>query len=182
MEAKQDIRKHVLAVRNALTMEEWNEKSMQIFSKIIAHPFFLESEEIYCYIDFRNEVGTRRLIETAWKIHKKVAVPKIEGNEMQFYYIDSWDDVSVGRWGILEPSNARLAEGKSVLVIMPGSVFDINLNRIGYGGGYYDKYLSKHDEYTSIALAFEFQIFDSIPTEIYDIKPQCVITEEKIYA
>lgn len=182
MEAKKDIRRCVLEIRNSLTKKEWEEKSLVIYDKLISHPFFLESEEIYCYIDFRNEVGTKKIIETAWDMNKKVAVPKTEEKQMNFYYIHSWEELEEGRWGILEPKNGQLAEGKNVCVVLPGSVFDKNRNRIGYGRGYYDSYLEQHADYKKIAIAFELQILDEIPTEMHDVKPQCIITEETIYA
>ena len=79
METKQDIRKRVLEKRNYLNKQEWEEKSDKIFEKVITHPIFLHAEEIYCYIDFRNEVATRKLIETCWKLKKeflKAYLPK----------------------------------------------------------------------------------------------------------
>ncbi len=181
METKQDIRKRVLEKRNCLNKQEWEEKSDKIFEKVITHPIFLHAEEIYCYIDFRNEVATRKLIETCWNLNKAVAVPKIDGSNMEFYYISSWDDLSSGHWGILEPDQGMLAEGESVCVIMPGAVFDRKRNRIGYGKGYYDSYLRLHPDYQTIALAFELQMEESIPSEDHDILPQYIITEEQVY-
>ena len=75
----------------------------------------------------------------------------------------------------------KKAKGDSVLVLLPGSAFDRNRNRIGYGKGFYDKYLIKHQQYRTLALAFEFQVVDSIPTDSYDIRPDGIITEETYY-
>ena len=182
METKKDIRKRVLEARKAITKKEWEEKSDCICEKVTSHPFFLESDEIYSYMDYRSEVGTKKIIEKAWKMGKRVAIPKTDGDKMSFYYIHSFDDVLPGNWNILEPKTDEPAEGKNVCVIMPGSVFDRKRNRIGYGKGYYDKYLSEHSGYVTIALAFELQMLDEIPSEEFDIKPQCIMTEEKIYA
>ncbi len=181
MEAKRDIRKYVLNMRNSLSKTEWEEKSHRIIEKVTSHPIFLEAKEIYCYVDFRNEVKTRDFIEQCWKMNKKVAIPKITEKEMEFYYISSWDEVSYGYWGILEPDTNKLATGDSVCVIMPGAVFDRLRNRIGYGGGYYDKYLHTHPNYKTIALAFELQMVDEIPCEAHDILPQIIVTEEQTY-
>ena len=181
MVTKADIRKSVLEKRNCLDKQEWEEKSSIIFEKVISHPIFLKSEEVYCYIDFRNEVGTRKLIEACWSFGKKLAVPRIEGHSMKFYYISSWEDISKGHWGIIEPHTESLAEGENVCVVMPGAVFDKKRNRIGYGRGYYDSYLHKHLEYKRIALAFELQMEDEIPAEEHDILPNIIITEEQIY-
>jgi len=181
MESKKDIRIHVLSRRSKLSKKEWEEKSHLIYKKVAAHPFFLNSDEIYCYIDFRNEVGTKELIESAWKLQKKVAVPKIIGNQMEFMYIDSYNELEPGTFGILEPKTDKKANGNNVLVIMPGAVFDCKRSRIGYGKGYYDQYLSLNPDYKTIALAFELQVLEEIPTQLHDIKPKAIITEEEIY-
>ena len=181
MESKKDIRKRVLENRNNITDREWEEKSHCIYEKVVTHPFFLESNAIYCYVDYRREVGTRTIIETAWKLGKKVATPKVNEETMGFYYIQSFDDLHEGFKGILEPREEHLANDEHALVIMPGAGFDDKCNRIGYGKGYYDKYLHTHSNHKTIAIAFELQIVDTIPTETYDICPDIIITEEKIY-
>lgn len=182
MESKKDIRKRVLNIRNLLEKEEWEEHSDKIMKAVAAHPFFLKADEIYCYVDFRKEVATKKLIEEAWKLSKKVAVPKIEDGTMNFYYIESMEELTTGYYGILEPKSKKAANGNQVLVIMPGSVFDKERNRIGYGKGYYDRYLAVHPDYHTIAIAFDFQVLDEIPTDAYDIKPEVLITEDKVYA
>ena len=182
MESKKDIRKRVLTERNLIIKKEWTEKSRQIYEKVITHPLFLNAEELYCYIDFRNEVGTRDIIERAWSLGKKVAVPKVAGDAMEFYYIQSFDELSPGNWGIPEPVLENVACGKNVLVIMPGAVYDAEKHRIGYGRGYYDKYLAQHSDYQTMALAFELQMLENIPADEHDICPQFIVTEERIYA
>lgn len=181
MVKKQDIRKEVLNQRNQMTEKEWDEHSHEICKKVVTHPFFLNSEEIYCYIDFRKEVGTRSIIEKAWRLGKKVAVPRIEASEMNFYYIESFLELESGHFGVLEPTGKERAEGKQVLVIMPGAAFDETRNRIGYGKGYYDKFLQKHPTYDTLALAFQMQMVKEIPVDSFDVKPNQIITEENIY-
>ncbi len=182
MESKKDIRKCVLEKRNCISKQEWEEKSRLICEKVVTHPFFLASNVVYCYVDYRNEVRTREIIETAWKQSKKVAVPKVEGEYMNFYYIQSFTDLEEGYRGILEPWKEHLADvEENALVIMPGAAFDTNGNRVGYGKGYYDKYLHAHPNYKTLALAFELQMVEKIPAEKYDICPDMIITEENIY-
>ena len=100
---------------------------------------------------------------------------------MEFYYVQRIDDLEKGYSGIWEPVTKKKAKGDSVLVLLPGSAFDRNRNRIGYGKGFYDKYLIKHQQYRTLALAFEFQVVDSIPTDSYDMRPDGIITEENYY-
>ncbi len=182
MESKKDIRKCALAKRNCISKQEWEEKSRLICEKVVTHPFFLDSDVIYCYVDYRNEVCTRGIIETAWKQDKKVAVPKVIGDEMEFHYIQSCEDLKEGYRGIPEPwKNNPACDTGYVLIIMPGAAFDIMCNRIGYGKGYYDKYLHAHPNYKTLALAFEFQMVEHIPSGEYDICPNMIITEENTY-
>ncbi len=181
MESKRDIRKRVLDKRNFITREEWEENSHRIFKKVVAHPFFLDADSIYCYLDYRNEVGTKEMIEYAWMMGKKVAVPRISGDRMTFHYIESFEDTSLGYGGIMEPKEIKSAEEKSVLVILPGVAFDRAKHRIGYGKGFYDRYLAANPSYHTLALAFELQMTEHIPADEYDICPEQIITEEHIY-
>lgn len=184
MESKKDIRKCVLEKRNLITAEEWEEKSCLIFEKVVTHPFFLNADAIYCYIDYRNEVGTKDIIRQAWNLGKKVAVPKILNGKMSFYYIKSFGDVMSGYCGILEPQITELADentDENVLVIIPGVAFDKGKYRIGYGKGFYDRYLTAHPRHHTLSLAFELQIVEHIPGDVHDICPELIITEEHIY-
>ena len=181
MESKKDIRTRVLENRNRMTDKNWEERSHRICKTVVAHPFFLKADAVYCYVDYRHEVGTHAIIEHAWQMGKRVAVPKVNGDEMEFYHIQSFEDLEEGFKGIPEPRQSRPASDKNVLVIMPGVAFDINCNRIGYGKGYYDKYLHAHPEYKTIAVAFQLQMLNKVPADTYDICPNIIITEEKTY-
>lgn len=177
---KQEIRKQILALRESISEEEWREKTRHVAGKVMEHPAFLRAETIYCYIDFRREVGTRGIIEKAWELNKKVAVPRTEGKRMEFYYISSFEEIHKGRFGILEPEQKEKASGRDGLMLMPGAVFDHKLHRIGYGGGFYDRYLETHTGLFLMALAFEFQVLTCIPHGEYDIRPHVLVTEERI--
>lgn len=181
METKKDIRSRILKERSLMSYEDWWAKSHRICKTVTSHPFFLEAKEIYCYIDVRKEVGTRALIEAAWALGKKVAAPRICGEEMQFFYFQSMEDLSEDAYHIPAPANRLPADGEDVLIIMPGAVFDTQKHRIGYGKGYYDRYLNKRPGYKTIAIAFELQVQDEVPYEAHDKCPDLLITEEKIY-
>lgn len=181
MEKKKDIRKRVLEIRNGIGIEEWEEKSHRIQNKVVTHSSFLNADVIYCYIDYRNEVGTKKIIQKAWELEKKVAVPKVEGDEMNFYYISGFCDLKEGYRGIPEPKISHFSNDKNALVIMPGVAFDKQRNRIGYGKGFYDKFMGLHRDYKTIAIAFECQLIDKIETDLFDYRPNVLITEEKIY-
>lgn len=172
--------------RAALTPEVRQAWSDTIFKKVISHPLYRHAGEIYCYVSFGEEVSTGRLISYSLEMGKKVAVPKIivdNGTKMkmEFYYIDSMEELQEGYYGIMEPPAKIKACGKDVLVIMPGVAFDIQCNRIGYGKGFYDSYLSVHPDYRRIALAYGMQCLESIPAGEHDIRPEIIMTEEENY-
>ena len=99
MDTKRDIRKRVLSYRDSMDKKEWEENSRKIMNCVLTHPFFLESNNIYCYVDYRNEVETKSIINKAWELGKRVAVPKIEGEDMKFYYISDFSDLKEGYRG-----------------------------------------------------------------------------------
>ena len=181
MERKRDIRKYVLSYRDGISVHKWEENSHLIYKKVTTHPFFLEASVIYCYVDYRNEVGTESIIRKAWELGKRVAVPKVDGEQMNFYYISDFTDLREGYRKILEPDVRFPANDTHALVIMPGVAFDRNRNRIGYGKGFYDKFMDKHLGFQTIAIAFECQIIDAIAVDSFDYRPDVLITEEQIY-
>ncbi len=181
METKKDIRKRVLKIRDNISKTEWEAWSNRIYEKIVTHSFFLESEFIYCFINYSNEVDTRRIIEKAWELGKTVAVPKIHDNDMYFHVIHGFDELEEGYKGILEPMTPKFTGVKDGLMIMPGVAFDKNKNRIGYGKGFYDRFLDKYPQLSTIAIAFDFQVVEQIPFDEHDWNPQILITEEHTY-
>ena len=181
METKKDIRKHVLKKRDCMSKEEWEESSRKIYEKVVSHPFFLNADTIYCYMNYRNEVDTRHIIKRAWELHKKVAIPKVDGDEMHFYYISDFTNLLEGYRGIQEPKTKYPANDENALMIMPGVAFDKNRNRIGYGKGFYDKYLDKHPKFQTIARAFSCQITEEMKPDAFDYKPKIIITEDYVY-
>ena len=103
--------------------------------------------------------------------------------EMRFFRIRSFEDLQEGTMHIMEPDPQKcdcLDVAENTLIIMPGVAFDINRHRIGYGGGFYDRYLAKHPDHPTVAAAYSFQVFDQIPAEAQDIRPQVLVTEEDV--
>lgn len=181
MESKKDIRCRILKLRDALDTKAHSKMTDAIIEQVRKHPTFVQADEIYSYVDYRSEVGTKKLIEEALTLHKKVAVPRVHGDDMEFYYIDSLDELTKGSYGILEPAANRQVLRPQGLILMPGAVFDSTGARIGYGKGYYDRYISKYQIEQTMALAFSFQVLDKIPTDEHDRSVRWIVTEEKIY-
>lgn len=186
-ELKKSLREAVLNKRNILDREEVRDKSCVIIDKIYSLPQFSSAGLIMCYIDFRNEVKTIQFINTCLKSGKRVAVPLItEHDGIKTMYAceitNTTDDLETGYFGILEPVKDRPVPAESIdLAIVPGVAFDKSLNRLGFGKGYYDRFLPYlKKQCPKIGIAFEIQIADFVPVSEYDIKMDMIITEERI--
>lgn len=186
-EIKNQLRQTVFSRREQVTDEEVREKSRRIFRRITASEAYRNAETIFTYVGFGHEVMTQPFIEQAWRDGKRVAVPRVGTHRrMSFWYIHSFGQLKPSKFGIMEPDPSfpglvmEADDAGNVLMIMPGVAFDTDLHRVGYGGSYYDRYLKRHMDYTRYAVAFEFQIFDSVPYDLMDVPPQAVYTEERI--
>ena len=185
METKKQIRAEILKRRSALSKDEVADKSRAICRKIVSCEQFVQAEIILLYLDFNHEVETGLIWEKAQKMRKHVAAPRLIGSQMVFARIQSEKDLIPGKWGISEPKKncpvIREHDSRTV-VIMPGVAFDCSRNRIGYGGGYYDRYFAGYDSVYKIAAAYDLQIVEQVPAEPFDLKPDCIVTESHIYA
>ena len=173
---KKSLRREMKAKRNALTEEEKSSATANCLSQLKKIPEFINTHWIYAYIACRNELETAGIIDWCLKNGKHVAVPKVHGEIMHFYEIHSLRDCVPGAFGILE----TVGEEKDRVtapgfMLVPGLAFDKNGNRLGYGGGFYDKYLSSHEGLTTAALGYDFQMVEEVPTGMYDQKMDYVV-------
>lgn len=180
---KKIIRKEMLNRRNELTKDELISKSEMIFYNLLKIEDFQNSKELLTFINVNSEVITNSMVNYFWRKNRFVAAPKVIGKDMFFYYFSSYSQLKKGYFNIYEPleKNEYIEDelSKDDVIIMPGLAFDRNGNRIGYGGGFYDKYLSKF-EHKKIAVAFDFQIIDNIKGDLHDIKPDYIVTDKEI--
>ena len=163
IKTKKEIRVEVKQARKNAKTEEIINNSKQIIEKFLSLPEYLSANTVFAYVDCKNEVQTL-------------------GNEMKFFEIFSYDDLEAGYFGIQEPKIEQLQEcvSENGLIVLPGVAFDEQKHRVGYGGGFYDRYLELHPNMVKIALAFEFQLYKEVPFEQFDILPEKIITEERI--
>lgn len=152
-----------------------------IAEKVIGLEEYQKSSNIYIYADYNNEVSTRPIIEAAWKAGKTVAVPKVHGKEMIFYKFTSYSQLEPGYFQIPEPVGGETVDWEEALIVMPGVAFDPMRHRVGYGGGFYDRFLEAHPKLLTVALGFDFQIVESAPFEATDILPGKIVTQSKVY-
>lgn len=186
MEDKNSLRNRILNERNTLSKDEIEVLSSRILDRLLSLEAVMTASEVFTYVSFGSEVDTFGLILTSLLSSKKVYCPKIlERGIMEFYRITSLEQLVPGKYGILEPMGEELGyfRGSHQVMILPGVVFDPSLNRIGYGGGYYDRYLTTYDQGDTIkiALAYELQMVDLLPVEGFDKKMNLVVTESTIY-
>ncbi len=180
---KREIRARIAKERESRPADELARKSECICERILRLPEFNRADTVYVYLDTQGEVSTEALIKEAWRQEKRVAAPRVSGDDMAFCFIRSFEDLERGSFGIREPSaDCPAAEEEQALVIVPGVGYDCTRSRCGHGKGYYDRYLGRHTSHVTIAPAFEFQIFDQIPASPFDVRPQILITEERLFS
>ncbi len=175
-------RKEIKDRRMALSEEVAARLSERICSRLFSTEWYKEASVLCLYASVKREVDTMPVIRQAWADGKLVALPRVDGEKMDFYYIFSLDELCEGAFHIKEPVGHKLCDVSEpgCLFIMPGVAFDEQKNRIGYGGGYYDKFLEVHSIWHSAALAYECQIVKELETAAYDKKPEIIITEDRV--
>lgn len=175
---KERLRREMLRERSAMTAEEIESASGALATRLFTHPLYRAAKTLYVYLSARQEVRTDGVIAQARRDGKRVAAPKVEGKELQFYYLEEDTKLQTGAFGILEPVNAQAADEPTALVLLPGLAFDRAGYRLGYGGGYYDRFLARESDHPTVALCYGFQLLDRLPTEPHDIPAAAVIAAE----
>lgn len=184
---KKAIREQAHAARNA--QPDKDEVSKRICARLVESPEYQRARVVMYYVDVRSEVRTRGSLPDALGHGKKIVVPYCVDGELELFHLESMDELAVGMYRILEPKNElrsiaakRPAVTDLDLVVVPGVAFSRDGARMGHGFGYYDKLLHKARPDTPlVALAFECQLFDGIPTESHDVFMDRVITEAAVY-
>ena len=173
---KQELRAVIRAQKRAMTEEMIVSKSEKLGELFVASELYKNAKSIYGYLPYNQEVRTVPMLEQAMKEGKRVAVPKCYGEEMRFIYMDDLSKVEKGYANIPEPiADDPVADDKTALVLMPGMAFTKDGKRMGYGGGFYDKFLAAEPEHPTVALCYDFQMVEDLPTEDYDIPVDCVL-------
>ncbi|MCM1103508.1 MAG: 5-formyltetrahydrofolate cyclo-ligase [Clostridium sp.] len=196
-ESKRVLRKAALAKRDSLTKEQRFQKSGRIAERLLAHPWYRETENLLVYASYRSEVSTEQIIRNALRSGKQVYCPVVTGKrEMVFCALDGpladavlssgLAAMEKDRHGIPQPDQETCAryryQPEKSLMLMPGCAFDNNGNRIGYGGGFYDSFLAERPMRT-IALFFDCQRTDeAIAGEPHDVRPDRILTESGFHA
>lgn len=170
---KAEVRHLIRTEKKKLSREQMEAAGEQIKAVIKNFLLYQEAEVIYLFASYNQELPTYGIINQALSEGKKIALPKVEGKNIVFYYLTDLSQLAPGYQGIPEPSIENLAtppSNKPALMLMPGLAFTKNGERLGYGGGFYDRYLSKvpPKSFVTCGLGYDFQVLQSLPMEDYD--------------
>ena len=173
---KKELRAAIRAKKRAMTEEEICRRSEALGVLFRNAELYKNAKTVYGYLPYNQEVRTVAMLEQAILDGKRVAVPKVYGEEMRFIYLDDLSQVATGYAGIPEPvADEPVADDTTALVLMPGLAFDPQGHRIGYGGGFYDRFLEQEPDHPTLALCYEFQMLPHLETEEHDIPVDCVL-------
>ncbi len=173
---KNTLRKRIKEQKRAMTEEQIDAASRKLGALFAASEAYKTAKTIYGYLPYNQEVRTVPMLQQALADGKRVAVPKCCGDRMCFIYLDDLSQVEKGYCGIPEPiADGPVAEDRTALVLMPGLAFDKEGHRIGYGGGFYDKFLAAEPEHPTLALCYGFQMVEHLETEEFDIPVDTVL-------
>ncbi|GBD97719.1 putative 5-formyltetrahydrofolate cyclo-ligase [bacterium BMS3Abin06] len=190
---KKRLRAKLLKKRDSIPPEQKVLKEAEIEKRLFALDAFKKAKSLLLYVSFRSEVDTTGYLNDVIKLGKKLILPAVDSRhkELKLYEVRDTSELVPGYMGIPEPGvreNRRATLKEIDLVIIPGTGFDVKGNRLGYGGGYYDRLLSFESRQLAnadhhimtIALAFEEQIGEKIPAEPHDIKVDIIITDKRL--
>ena len=173
---KKELRASIRARKRAMTEEEICSRSEALGRLFIESEAYKTAKTIYGYLPYNQEVRTVPMLEQALRDGKRVAVPKCYGEEMRFIFMEDLTKVEKGYANIPEPiADGPVADDDTALVLMPGLAFDPQGHRIGYGGGFYDKFLAAEPNHPTLALCYEFQLLPELKTEEHDIPVDTVL-------
>lgn len=181
LEEKKALRRKMKKLRSAVTDRKiWDQKRC---SRLLQLPQVRAAHRIYVYASYGTEAGTWEFIQTCLDKGKQIALPRVCGQEMDFYRIACLEDLCPGAYGIQEPGIhcQKVIPEEMDCMILPGLAFDGRGHRLGYGGGYYDRYLERYpfQKENRIALAYDCQVTDYVPSEPTDICVGLLVTESR---
>ena len=176
---KKALRREIGAKKRAMSAEEIERASARLAEKFFQTELYRQAKAIYGYLSYNQEVRTEPILRRAQADGKRVAVPKVCGDEMRFLWLDDLQQVAPGAYGIPEPiADGPVAMDETALVLMPGLAFDPEGRRLGYGGGFYDRYLADQPNHPLVALCYSFQLLDHLETEAHDVPVDLVVCDD----
>lgn len=181
-QVKAELRQYFKNQRNALPADKKKQLDEQILARLMKTTIFQKAQKIGVYNSFGTEVNTQNLIASALALKKQIFLPAVVERDLEFRHFKiNKTKLTTGPYGIKQPAAGSKVINKEELdlIIVPGLAFDFHLNRLGYGGGYYDRYLAGLKSF-KLALAYDFQIVKQLPVTRSDIKVDAILTEKKV--
>lgn len=179
---KSELRARLLRLRNSIDEEVWQIRSETIINELNKIPEFITSDVLHCFVSMndRKEVNTHSLLDDLISSGKKVIVPvtDFETGELKHSELKSFKDLKKNKWGVPEPDKIRPQTKEIDLILVPLLAADNEFNRLGYGKGFYDRFLKKENA-IKVGLLFDDFLLDQIPVENFDEKLDILITEKK---
>ncbi len=173
---KKELRRKIKALKCQMTDAQIRTASARLGEMFAATEQYRRAKTVYGYLPYNQEVRTTEILQRALADGKRVAVPKIYGDEMRFIYLSDLTQVEKNSMGIPEPlQDGPVADDPTALVLMPGLAFTRSGDRMGYGGGFYDRFLEAEPDHPTVALCYDFQILDTVPTAQNDIPVDLVL-------
>lgn len=183
IEEKKILRKKMRSMRESMPKEDRDKASHEIVSRLIENSVYQQSTTIMAYASMPEEIQLNELFDHAFANNKILAIPLIIGRgTMRPVFLPTIEDLVVGDFGIMTVRQdcRTFVEFNDIdCIIVPGAAFDRQGNRLGLGGGYYDRFLKRVPNAKRIALAFDYQLIDSVPAESHDTKMNIIITESE---
>lgn len=168
-------------LRDQLSSDEIARRSESICERLINLNVLRSAKSLFAYVSCRSEVVTHGFIRSMLDKDMVVTVPKVVSRgEMQSHRLLRWDQLQPGAFGILEPRATTIYEGAIDICVAPGLAFTPAGDRLGYGRGHYDRFLAQHSEMLVVAIAFELQLLEWLPTEPTDHRVNMIITEDRV--
>lgn len=178
---KKPLRAALLAQRKHLSLDTCIHQSLAVQSRFLQLPEFVAARSLALYSPILNEVFTEEIFDQARSLNKLVVYPRVQGAGMEFFPVNSRDDLRAGNFGILEPLGGRaIPVAELDLLLVPGVAFDQTGHRLGYGKGYYDRLLQQRSgDCCLVGLCFDFQLLSILPAEAHDIRMDLLVTEQR---
>ncbi|MEZ4924297.1 MAG: 5-formyltetrahydrofolate cyclo-ligase [Crocinitomicaceae bacterium] len=168
---KANLREEMLDLRRSIPLKDKRVYDKNICDSLKKIILVSTPNVIHSYLPIKGEIDVTPLLKWAMNRSIKIVCPKVlPGRQLENLELLSFEDFDYGPFNTLHPAGNKKYEGPIDFIIMPGLAFDENLNRLGYGGGYYDRFLIKHPESNKIAVLYPFQLIDVVPVEEHDVK------------
>lgn len=180
--AKQALRNQMRMVRGALPQSACEARSAEIRKRLLGLAELEGAATVLAFASIRNEVRTGPIIENAWSTKKRVALPRVLGDELRLHLVDSQTPLTPGAFSVPEPAvdAAPIEPDEIDFALIPALALDPRGYRIGYGGGYYDRLIPRLSNACTCAIAYDFQLISEVPELPFDVPVDLVITDSRV--